>query len=68
MQGQIGLVLDNLEAALTTAGLGFGNLVKLTVHATDVDAALRNLDLPGQPFGPVVWAGRGAAADDAAGG
>jgi enamine deaminase RidA (YjgF/YER057c/UK114 family) len=52
MRGQIGLVLDNLEAVLGTAGMGFGNLVKLTVYATDVDAALRNLDLLGMRFGP----------------
>ncbi len=52
MRGQIGLVLDNLEAVLAKAGMGLGNVVKLTVHATDVDAALRNFDLLGMRFGP----------------
>jgi enamine deaminase RidA (YjgF/YER057c/UK114 family) len=53
MRGQIGLALDNLEAVLTTAGLGLGNIVRLTVYATDVDEALKNFDLMGMRFGPI---------------
>jgi enamine deaminase RidA (YjgF/YER057c/UK114 family) len=52
MRGQIGLVLDNLEAVLSKAGTGLRNVVKPTVHATAVDAALRNFDLLGLRFGP----------------
>lgn len=53
MRGQIGLALDNLEAVLTKAGLGLGNIVRLTVYATDVDEALKNFDLMGMRFGPI---------------
>jgi enamine deaminase RidA (YjgF/YER057c/UK114 family) len=53
MRGQIGLALDNLEAVLTTAGLGLGDVVRLTVYATDVDEALKNFDLMGMRFGPI---------------
>ena len=52
MRGQLGLVLGNLEAVLAKAGMGLGNVVKLTIYATDVDAALRNFDLLGMRFGP----------------
>jgi enamine deaminase RidA (YjgF/YER057c/UK114 family) len=53
MRGQIGLALDNLEAVLKRAGMGFGDVVRLTVYATDVDEALKNFDLLGMRFGPV---------------
>lgn len=53
MRGQIGLALDNLEAVLAEAGLGLGNIVRLTVFATDVDEALKNFDLMGMRFGPI---------------
>jgi enamine deaminase RidA (YjgF/YER057c/UK114 family) len=53
MRGQIGLALDNLEAVLAKAGLGLGNIVRLTVFATDVDEALKNFDLMGMRFGPI---------------
>jgi enamine deaminase RidA (YjgF/YER057c/UK114 family) len=53
MRGQIGLALDNLEAVLVKAGLGLGNIVRLTVYATDVDEALKNFDLLGMRFGPI---------------
>jgi enamine deaminase RidA (YjgF/YER057c/UK114 family) len=53
MRGQIGLALDNLEAVLTTAGMTLGDVVRLTVYATDVDAALANFDLFGIRFGSV---------------
>jgi enamine deaminase RidA (YjgF/YER057c/UK114 family) len=51
MRGQIGLALDNLGAVLTKAGMGFGDVVRLAVYTTDVDAALQNFDLMGQRFG-----------------
>jgi enamine deaminase RidA (YjgF/YER057c/UK114 family) len=53
MRSQIGLALNNLEAVLTTAGLGLGNVVRLTVFATDVDEALKNFDLIGMRFGQI---------------
>ena len=52
MRAQLALALDNLEAVLTAAGMGLANLTRLTIHATDVDAALRNFDLLGQRMGP----------------
>lgn len=51
MRAQIALALDNLEAVLKAAGMGPGNVVRLAVYATDVDAALRNFDLIGARFG-----------------
>lgn len=52
MRGQIGLALDNLAEVLGKAGMGFGDVVRLVVYATDVDAALQNFDLMGMRFGP----------------
>ncbi|WP_337060834.1 RidA family protein [Kineococcus sp. G2] len=34
---QLALSLDNLEAVLTAAGMSLADLVRLTVHTTDVD-------------------------------
>ena len=51
MRGQLGLALDNLEAVLMAAGLGFRNIVRLTVYATDVDEAVRHFDLFGARLG-----------------
>lgn len=51
MRGQIGLALDNLETVLTAAGMGLGDVIRLTIYATDVDEALKNLDLLGRRFG-----------------
>ena len=51
MRGQIGLSLDNLEAVLAGAGMGLGNVIRLGVYATDVDAALENFDVIGRRFG-----------------
>ena len=51
MRGQIGLALDNLEAVLTAAGMGLGDVTRLGVYATDVDEALKNFDLLGMLFG-----------------
>jgi enamine deaminase RidA (YjgF/YER057c/UK114 family) len=53
MRGQLALALDNLEAVLRGAGLGLGDVVRLTICTTDVDEALRNFDLLGQRFGPL---------------
>lgn len=52
MRGQIGLALDNLEAVLGAAGMGLGDVIRLVIYATDVDAALANFDLLGGRFGP----------------
>ncbi|GAB3111983.1 RidA family protein [Janibacter alkaliphilus] len=38
--GQLALSLDNLEAVLADAGMSLGNLVRLTVYATDIDALM----------------------------
>lgn len=51
MRGQISLALDNLEAVLCGAAMGLEHIVRLTVHTTDVDAALGNFDLLGARFG-----------------
>ena len=51
MRAQLSLALDNLEAVLTAAGMAFANLTRLTIHTTDVDAALRHFDLLGQRLG-----------------
>jgi enamine deaminase RidA (YjgF/YER057c/UK114 family) len=53
MRQQIGLALDNLEAVLAAAGMGLGNIVRLNIYATDVDAALQNFDVLGARFGPL---------------
>ena len=37
MAAQVGLALDNLEAILREAGLGLGDVVRLTYFTTDVD-------------------------------
>jgi enamine deaminase RidA (YjgF/YER057c/UK114 family) len=52
MRGQIGLALDNLERVLAAAGMTLGNVTRLVVYATDVDAALRNFDVMGLRFAP----------------
>jgi enamine deaminase RidA (YjgF/YER057c/UK114 family) len=52
MRAQLALALDNLQAVLAAAGMGLANLTRLTVFATDVDAALQNFDLLGQRLGP----------------
>lgn len=42
MGAQLALSLDNLEAVLAGAGMTLANLVRLTVHTTDVDLLFRN--------------------------
>ncbi len=51
MRAQLALALDNLETILTAAGMTLANLTRLTIHATDIDAALRHFDLLGQRLG-----------------
>ncbi|MGZ2258782.1 RidA family protein [Roseobacter sp. A03A-229] len=53
MRAQISLALDNLEAVLSKAGMGLGDVIRLGVYATDVDEALKNFDLLGMRFGPL---------------
>lgn len=53
MREQIKLALDNLEAVLSAAGMGLGNVIKLNVYATDVDEALKHFDVFGMRMGPV---------------
>jgi enamine deaminase RidA (YjgF/YER057c/UK114 family) len=53
MRGQIGLALDNLAAVLAGAGMGLGNVTRLSIFTTDVDEALKHFDLFGMRFGPV---------------
>ena len=52
MRGQLALALANLEAVLQAADMGLANLTRLTIYATDVDAALQNFDLLGMRMGP----------------
>ena len=40
MRNQIALALDNLEAVLSKAEFGLGDVIRLTIYATDVDEAL----------------------------
>lgn len=51
MRAQMALALDNLQAVLDQTGMGFGDVIKLTVYSTDVDASLANFDLMGMRFG-----------------
>lgn len=51
MRAQMALALDNLEAVLAGGGMGLADVARLVVYATDVDAALRSLDLLGTRFG-----------------
>jgi enamine deaminase RidA (YjgF/YER057c/UK114 family) len=52
MRAQIGLALDNLMTVLAAAGMGPGNVIRLGIYATDVDEALKHMDLFGMRFGP----------------
>lgn len=53
MRGEIELALNNLEAVLSVAGMGFADVIKLGFYTTDADAALKNFDLFGMRFGAV---------------
>lgn len=52
MRAQISVALDNLETVLDAAGMNLSHVTRLGIYSTDVDAALMNLDLMGQRFGP----------------
>lgn len=51
MRGQIALALDNLQAVLAGAGMDLRNIIRLGIYTTDVDEALKNLDLVGMRLG-----------------
>lgn len=51
MRSQIALALNNLEAVLSAADMGFADVVQIRIFATDVDEALKNFDLMGAKFG-----------------
>jgi enamine deaminase RidA (YjgF/YER057c/UK114 family) len=51
MRAQIMLAFENLEAVLAKAGMSPANLKKLTIYATDMDAALKNFDVLGAKLG-----------------
>ena len=52
MRGQVALALDNLEAVLGGAGMSLANVTFLRIYVTDVEEAMKNLDLLGMRFGP----------------
>ncbi len=51
MRSQITLAFENLETVLAAAGMSPANLKRLTIYATDMDAALQNLDVLGAKLG-----------------
>lgn len=53
MRNQLLLALDNLEAVLRAAGMGFVDITRLNIYTTDVDTALQNFDLLGARLGAV---------------
>jgi enamine deaminase RidA (YjgF/YER057c/UK114 family) len=53
MTAQVGKALDNVEAVLSKAGMSLGNVVRLNIYTTDVDAIF-----PALP----IWASRLKAA------
>ena len=53
MRAQFSLALDNLETVLAAADMTLASLTRLTIHATDMDAALQNFDLLARRLGPV---------------
>ena len=52
MRAQIALAVDNLEAVLKAADMGFANVIRLGVFTTDVDEAMQHFDILGARFGP----------------
>ena len=52
MRAQITLALDNLEAVLAGANMTLGNVTRLSVYVTDMDAAMENFDVLGARLGP----------------
>ena len=53
MRSQITLALENLEAVLSAADMGLGNITKLGIYTTDVDEAMKHFDIFGAKFGPI---------------
>ena len=53
MRAQITLAVDNLEAVLKAADMGFANVVRLGIFTTDVDEAMQHFDILGARFGPL---------------
>lgn len=53
MRSQIALAVDNLDAVLGAAGMTFADVIRLNVFTTDVDEALRHLDVLGGRLGPI---------------
>jgi enamine deaminase RidA (YjgF/YER057c/UK114 family) len=53
MRGQLTLALDNLQAVLTAADMGLGDVTRLVIYATDVDLALQHFDVLGARMGPL---------------
>ncbi|WP_343561069.1 RidA family protein [Kiloniella sp. b19] len=51
MRNQIALSLDNLETVLNAAEMTFSNVIRLSLYTTDVDDAMKHLDLLGSRFG-----------------
>ncbi len=50
LRGQVGAAIANLRTVLETAGLGFGNVVRLTVYTTDVQGLVAHWDAVMAPF------------------
>lgn len=53
MRSQMTLALDNLEAVLSAAEMGLANITRLNIYTTDVDEAMKHVDLFGTRLGPV---------------
>ena len=51
MGAQLAMALDNLEAVLAGAGMSLGNVVRLNIYTTDVDAFLASYGMMGERLG-----------------
>lgn len=51
---QIALAVENVEDLLHRAGMDVGDVLQLTVHATDVDAVLAGYGLIAERFAPAT--------------
>lgn len=51
MRGQITLALDNLEAVLSAADMGFSDITRLNIYTTDIDEAMNHFDVLGAKLG-----------------
>lgn len=58
MRGQIGLAPHNRLAGPAQADMGLGNVVCVIIYTTNVDEAVKHLDLMGRRFGPAGCAPR----------